>query len=274
MARGRPSSELGRRACARHGLRHDERRGERRPGARGRGECQEAPDVDALALQHQPEVEPLRERQHQAVLEGGVEGELEQQVLGRGQHSQLAASLAPPGPEALAVERIEPRRRHDAPVQLEDPVPFGVAIGPRVIAARHLRESGMGERPRPVAEALEREQVDVRHRAVRFDAAHRLGEHGSLERQRPDPARLEQREPARGEADLPQRAHEQRAALRDERREDRLGPGRPLALERREQQRGRALLAGRREHRLCGEARWQRRQRSTNHELADEAPRF
>jgi len=153
-------------------------------------------------------------------------------------------------------------------------VPFGVAIGPGVIAARHLRESRKGERLGRFRETLEREQIDVRHRAVGFDAAHRLGEHSPLERQRPDPARLEQREPARGEADLPQRAHQQRAAPRSERREDRLGPGRPLALERSEQQGARTLLAGRREHRLCGEARWERRQRPTNHELADEARRF
>ena len=45
---------------------------------------------------------------------------------------------------------IEPRRRHDAPVQLEDPVPFGVAEGPGVVAARHLGESRLDERPDPV----------------------------------------------------------------------------------------------------------------------------
>ena len=217
-------------------MRHHERRGERDPGTRGGGERQEAPGVDRLALEQQPEVEPLRERQHEAVLEGGVQRELEQQVLGRRQPLELAPALAAPGPEALAVERKQPRRRHDAAVQLEDPAACGIAEGPGVVAPCHLGESRGDERSDAVAEALEGEQVDVRHGTVRLDLAQGLGDHRALHGQRPDPARLEQREAARREADLRQRAHEQRAALRDEGRQDRLGPGRPLALESPEEQ--------------------------------------
>ncbi len=51
------------------------------------------------------------------------------------------------------------------------------------------------------------------------------------------PARVEEREAPGGEADLAEGADEQRAPLGAERLDDRLGPGRPLALDRGEQQR-------------------------------------
>jgi hypothetical protein len=207
-------------------------------------------------------------------LEGGVQGELQQQVFGRRQHAQLTAPRAPPRPQALTVERVEPRRRDDTSVQLEDPVPGGVAERPGVIAARHLGKSRLGERGYAFGEALERDEVHVRHRAVGFDAAHRLGEDDSRERQRPDPTRLQQCESTRREAHLPQRAHEQRAALGHERGQDGFGPDGPLALERPQQQGREPLLSARREHRLGAEAQRQRRQRSTHHELAHEAPRL
>ena len=203
-----------------------------------------------------------------------MERQLQQQVLRRGQRAELAAPRAAARPEPLAVEREEPRRRHDAPVQLEDPVSHGIAEGPRVVAAHHLLEARGRERRRSVGETFEREDVDVRHGPLGFDAAHRLGEHGSLERQRPDPDRVEERQAAGGEAELSQRPHQERPALRGERRHDRSGPLRRLALERVEQQRHEALLARRFEDLLGARGFGRLRQGSAGRELTDVASRL
>ena len=96
------------------------RRAGPRPAPRRRARSRRA-SVDRLALEHAAEVEPLHEREHEAVLEGGVQRELQQQVLGRGQAAQLAAAGAAARPQALGVEREEAGGGDDAAVQLHDP---------------------------------------------------------------------------------------------------------------------------------------------------------
>jgi hypothetical protein len=161
-----------------------------------------------------------------------MERELEQQVLGRRPGPELAPPRAPPLPESLAVEREEAGRRHHAPVQLHDPAAGRIAKRPRVVATRDLGEARLAERRDGIREALEHQHIDVGHRPVRLDPAHRFGHHRALHRQRPDPERAEALAGARGEGDLPERAHEERTPLVGEPRLERDSPRRPLALDR------------------------------------------
>ena len=259
---------------AHDGLRHRERCRERSAGSRRVGELQHARDVERLLLEQQTEVEPLHEREHEAVLERGVERELEQQVLDRRPGAQLASSQAAPLPEALGVERKQAGRRGDAPVQLDDPAPRGIAKRPRVIAAHHLDEARLPERRRGFGEALERQQVHVRHRPLRFDAVDGLGEHGALHRKRADALHGQELEAARGETDLREAAHQERPPLGDEHWLRLAGPARPLPLERGEQQRPETLLAGGPDHRLRRNVHRQGRERARDDPLAHVGPRF
>ena len=200
------------------GLGREERGGERDLGPGRGGEREQARWVDRLALEHAAEVEPLHEREHEAVLEGGVQRELQQQVLGRGQAAELAAAGAAPRPQAFRVEREEAGGGDDAAVQLHDPAAARVAEGPRVVAARHLGEARLAQRLDPLRPALEREHVHVRHRPVRLDVVDGLREDRPLQGQAADAARLEEPEGPRGEADLAERPHEVGAAAVRERR--------------------------------------------------------
>jgi hypothetical protein len=90
----------------------------------------------------------------------------------------------------------------------------------------------------------------------------------------PDAPRGDEGDAARGERDLSERAHQQRAPFV---REPRLEPGaprRPLALDRREQQRRDALLARRFQHGGRGKVRRKRAECAMSHELAHVGPRF
>ena len=177
------------------------------------------------------------------MLEGGVQGELQQQVFGRGQSAQLAAADAAARPQALPVEREEAGGGDDAAVQLHDPAPARVAEGPRVVAARHLDEAGLAQRLDPLRPAFEREHVHVRHRPVRLDVVDGLREDRPLQGQAAEAARLEEPEGPRGEAHLAERPREVGAAPGHERLPERCRPVRPVALDRGEQKPGKALIA-------------------------------
>ena len=198
------------------------------------------PDVDRLALEHAPEVEPLHEGEHEAVLEGGVERELQQQVLGA--RAAAGAGRGRRGCRAHSPSRVEGEEaggRDDAAVQLHDPAPVGVAEGPRVVAARHLGEARLARAPpRASGEALEGEDVHVRHRPVRLDVVDRLREDHALERQAAHAARLEERE-ARGRRGRSGRACG-RAAARRSRAERARGSARPRPAARARSPRGAA----------------------------------
>ena len=209
------------------------------------------------------------------MLEGGVQGELQQQVLGRGQAAQLAAAGAAARPEALRVEREEAGGGDDAAVQLHDPAAARVAEGPRVVAARHLDEARLAQRLDPLRPALEREHVHVRHRPVRLDVVDGLREDRSLQGQAADAARLERPERPRGEADLAERPHEVGAAAPRERLRERSGrPRRPVALDRAEQEPGKALIArGLRQLRRRDALR-ERREGAGGRQVPQQAPRL
>ena len=143
-----------------------------------------------------------------------------------------------------------------------------------MVAARDLGEARLAQRRHGVLEALEHEHVDVGHRPLRLDAADRLRHDRALHGQRPDPARAEPLDAARGEGDLPECPHEKRAPLVGEPWLELGGPRRVLAIERREQQRRETLLASRFEHGLGAEVRRQRGECAGNHELAHVGPRL
>ena len=177
------------------------------------------------------------------MLEGGVQGELQQEVLGRGQAAELPAAGAAARPQAFRVEREEAGGGDDAAVQLHDPAAFGIAEGPRVVAARHLLEARLAQRLDPLWPAFEREHVHVRHRPIRLDIVDGLREDRPLQGQAADAARLEPPEHPRGEADLAERPHEVGAAAPRERLRERGRPRRPVALDGAEQEPGKALIA-------------------------------
>jgi hypothetical protein len=216
----------------------------------------------------------LDEGEDEAVLEGGVERELEQQVLRRGPAGELASPGAAPRPQPLRVEAEEAGGGDDAAVELDDPRPLGVAEDPRVVAAGHVREAGVAEGGERLLEPLEGEDVHVRHGAVRLDVVHRLREDGALEGQAPHPARAEDPEDAGGEADLGERPDEEEAALRAERPEKGLRPPRPLPLGRGEQQAAHPLLARGLGQRAGREAVREGRKSAGRRKLPQEAPRL
>ena len=208
------------------------------------------------------------------MLEGRVECHLQQQVLGRGQPGELAAAGAAAFPEPPGVGGEEAGRRDDAAVELQDLAAARVAEGPRVVPARHLHEARLAQDRDRLRPALEGEEVHVGHRAVGLDVVDGLGEHHTLERQGAQAARLEEREAPGGEADLAEGANEQGSPPRAERLRDRLGPGRPLALDRREEEPGNSLIARGFGERGRGKALRKSLQPARGHEGAQQAPRF
>ena len=111
--------------------------GERRLGARA-GRDRRDPRRVQGPLQEAPEVQVLDQREHEPVLERGVQAELDQQVL-RGRDAG-APGLGPrgSGPTGPRIGREEAGTRRHAPVQLEDH------------AARGTEGHGMiRRRPRP-----------------------------------------------------------------------------------------------------------------------------
>ena len=255
-----------------HGLGREQRGGERGGGPRLGRDRREPVRVERLALEHAAEVEPLHEREHEPVLEGGVQRELQQQVFAGRQQRQLAAAGAPALPQRLAVEREQPRRGGHAAVQLQHEPGARLHQDPRVVRARLSREPGRAQGGRRVVPALEHEQVDVGHRPLRLEVVDGLGERHALERQRTDP-REERSDAARAaRAIWRSTSAEPFAPLEPERLEERPGPGGPLALERREEHAREPLLAGGREQLGRGGGAFGRGRRTLGHERSQQAP--
>jgi hypothetical protein len=137
-------------------------------------------------IEQPPEIEPLHEREHETVLERSVHREVDEQVLRRGEPTDLARAFPGSRDETGAVERKEARAGGDAVVKLKQAPGQRVEEGPGVVRPSDDGEALQLQQVSSVAPPLRRQQVDIRHRTIALAFIKLLGERGSLQRKRRD----------------------------------------------------------------------------------------